>query len=161
MQKILLCPLSSFPMSSISSPQHLRIWQMPPGKPTASDSLPRTSFSHRGLVAVWTVLNSTFPPQVCEISRISACFSGCKQWLASFLCLLPGLVLKIGRFPEGREALECLLTNLHLPFSRVLAPRVLFTQQLSVLSKQMEPCILFSFSGQSSGSINLFQVTAS
>lgn len=120
-QKNLPHSLSFFPVSYISSLYCLRIWQTPPGKPTASDSLPSTSFSHWGLVAFWAMPNSIFPLQICEIARISAGFSGYKQWFSSFLSLLPGLVPRTGKFPEGRAILECLLTN---PHSSHLSPEL-------------------------------------
>ena len=71
-------------------------------------------------MAIWAVPNSTFCPQVSEIARISAWFSACKQWLSIFLCLLPQSVPRIGKFPEGRVVLECLLTNLQFRSSRIL-----------------------------------------
>lgn len=74
-----------------------------------------SSFSYWGLMAFWATPNSIFPLQICGIARISAGFSGYTQWLFSFLSHQPGLVPRTGKFPEGRETLECLLTNLHSP----------------------------------------------
>lgn len=158
--KNLLCSLSFFPVSYISFLYCLRIWQIPPGKPTASDSLSTTSLSHGGLVAFWATLNSTFPLHIWEIVRISSGFSGYKQLFSSFLSLLPWSGPRIGKFPDDRTILECLLTNLH-SFHLFQNSGLQRTHQFSMVSKQMGFYILSSLLSQSWGSISLLQLTAS
>lgn len=89
--------------------------------------------------------NSTSYPLVCEIARISAWFSAYKWWLSAFLCLLPGWVSRIGKFPEGRIVLECLLTSLQFPSSIILAQNPVSSAIFLWLPKKWNFVILSTF----------------